>query len=105
VAVEGALLGTAIAVISGDITSVAATLPVALATRSFSRRHEREADCFALQTLARAGQSAEPLARLLETIAGRHREGMADVLSSHPSTAARVRLLRDPATAAKACRA
>ncbi|OZA92896.1 MAG: hypothetical protein B7X59_15235, partial [Polaromonas sp. 39-63-203] len=89
----------------GDITSVAATLPVALATLSFSRRHELEADCFALHTLARAGQSAEPLARLLDTIAGRHREGMADVLSSHPSTAARVQLLRDPAAAAKACRA
>lgn len=103
VAVEGALVGTAVAVISGDITSVAATLPVALATLSFSRRHELEADCFALHTLARAGQSAEPLARLLDTIAGRHREGMADVLSSHPSTAARVQLLRDPAAAAKAC--
>ena len=105
VAVEGALLGTAVAVIAGDITSVAATLPVALATLSFSRRHELEADCFALHTLARAGQSAEPLARLLDTIAGRHREGMADVLSSHPSTAARVQLLRDPAATAKACRA
>ena len=103
VAVESSLLGTAIALISGDPTSVIATVPVALASLSFSRRHELEADCYALQTLARAGQSAEPLARLLEAISNKQGSGMADVLSSHPSTPARVQLLRDPARAAGAC--
>jgi predicted Zn-dependent protease len=103
VAVESSLLGTAVALISGDPTSVLATLPVALASLSFSRSHELEADCYALQTLARAGQSPEPLARLLEVISSKQGSGMADVLSSHPSTPARAQLLRDPALAAKAC--
>ena len=103
VAVESSLLGTAVALISGDPTSVLATLPVALATLSFSRGHELEADCYALGMLARVGYSPEPLARLLETISKAHGGGMSDVLSSHPSTPTRVQLLRDPALAAKTC--
>ena len=103
VAVESSLLGTAVALISGDPTSVLATVPVALATLSFSRGHELEADCYALGMLARAGHSPEPLARLLETISAAHGVGMSDVLSSHPSTPTRVQLLRDPALAARTC--
>jgi Zn-dependent protease with chaperone function len=109
VAVESSLLGTAIALISGDPTSVIATVPVALASLSFSRSHETEADCYALQMLARAGESTEPLAKLLETISKGHEDtsghggGMAGVLSSHPSTPARVQLLRDPAAVRQAC--
>ena len=103
VAVESALLGTAVALISGDPTSVLATVPVALATLSFSRSHELEADCYALGMLARAGHSPEALARLLETISEGQGGSMSDVLSSHPSTPTRVQLLRDPALAAKSC--
>ena len=103
VAVESSLLATVVALISGDPTSVLATVPVALATLSFSRGHELEADCYALGMLARAGHSPEPLARLLETISKGHGDSMADVLSSHPSTPARAHLLRDPALAAKTC--
>lgn len=105
VAVESSLLGTAIALISGDPTSVLATVPVALASMSFSRSHEIEADCHALQMLARAGQSTEPLAKLLETISRDHssRNGLTGMLSSHPSTPARVQLLRDPAAFRQAC--
>ena len=99
VAVESSLLGTAVALISGDPTSVLATLPVALATLSFSRGHELEADCYALGMLAHAGHSPEPLARLLETISKGQGGSMSDVLSSHPSTPTRVQLLRDPALA------
>jgi Zn-dependent protease with chaperone function len=109
VAVESSLLGTAIALISGDPTSVIATVPVALASLSFSRSHELEADCYALRMLARGGQSTEPLARLLETISRGHggsngqSGAMAGVLSSHPSTPARVQLLRDPAAVRQGC--
>ena len=103
VAVESSLLGTAVALISGDPTSVLATVPVMLATLSFSRRHETEADCYALQVLGRAGQSTEPLAQLLETISTGQGGQMAGVLSSHPSTPARAQLLRDPAAVRKAC--
>lgn len=103
IAVESSLLGTAVALISGDPTSVIATVPVALATLSFSRSHELDADCFALQMLSRAGESAEPLARLLDVIAKQHGTGMASVLSSHPSTPERVQLLRDAAAAKKVC--
>ena len=103
VAVESSLLGTAIALISGDPTSVIATVPVALASLSFSRSHETEADCYALQMLARAGQSTEPLAKLLETIARGQGGAMDGVLSSHPSTPARVQLLRDPAAIKQVC--
>jgi Zn-dependent protease with chaperone function len=109
VAVESSLLGTAIALISGDPTSVIATVPVALASLSFSRSHETEADCYALQMLARAGQSTEPLAKLLETISKGQGSSKAQggsltgVLSSHPSTPARVQLLRDPAALRQAC--
>jgi Zn-dependent protease with chaperone function len=106
VAVESSLLGTAIALISGDPTSVIATVPVALASLSFSRSHETEADCYALQMMARAGQSTEPLAKLLETISRGQSGtggGMAGVLSSHPSTPARVQLLRDPAALRQVC--
>jgi Zn-dependent protease with chaperone function len=101
-AVEGSLLGTLAALISGDVTSVAASVPVMLATLSFSRAHEIEADCHAARLLRRAGESAEPLARLLESIA-RGEAGVAGVLSSHPGTAARVQLLRNPAEAARIC--
>ncbi len=80
-----------------------ATVPVALATLSFSRSQELEADGYALDMLARAGHSSDSLARLLETISAAHGGGMSDVLSSHPSTPARVQLLRDPALAAKTC--
>jgi Zn-dependent protease with chaperone function len=103
IAVESALLGAAVAVISGDPTSVLATVPVMLATLSFSRGHELEADCFALQTLARAGVKPEPLARLLETIT-EGRSGGADVLSSHPSTPERVKLLRDAGATKSTCK-
>ena len=108
--VEGALLGTGVAVITGDVTSVLATAPVLLATLSFSRAHELEADCYALATLQRAGVSAAPLASLLETIASAPTHGPADtapsrsdVLSSHPSTPARAQLLRDAALARSSC--
>ena len=114
VAVEGALLGTGVAVIMGDVTSVLATAPVLLATLSFSRAHELEADCYALATLQRAGVSARPLASLLESIAGVRTSTAADgatervssrsdVLSSHPSTPARAELLRDAALARRSC--
>lgn len=109
-AVEGALLGTGVAVIKGDVTSVLATAPVLLTTLSFSRAHELEADCYALATLQRAGASTQPLASLLETIAGAPAGGAADrvsnlsdVLSSHPSTPARAQLLRDAALARRSC--
>lgn len=105
-AVEGALLGTGVAVITGDVTSVLATAPVLLATLSFSRAHELEADCYALTTLQRAGVSPAPLASLLEAIAGAPADASgsrSDVLSSHPSTPARAQLLRDPALARRSC--
>ena len=104
VAVESSLLGTAVALITGDPTSVLASVPVGLATMSFSRRHELEADCYAVSLLARAGQSSEPLARLLETISkSQGSGGMGGMLSSHPSTPMRAQLLRDPAALAQAC--
>ena len=103
VAVESSMLGTAIALISGDPTSVIAAVPVALATMSFSRRHEIEADCYAVRMLALAGQSTEPLAKLLETISKSQESNMASVLSSHPATAARVQLLREVAAFRQAC--
>lgn len=103
VAVESSMLGTAVALISGDPTSVIAAVPVALATMSFSRRHEIEADCYAVRMLALAGQSAEPLAKLLETISKTQESNMASVLSSHPATAARVQLLREVAAFRQAC--
>ena len=93
-AVEGALLGTGVAVITGDVTSVLATAPVLLATLSFSRAHELEADCYAL-------------ASLLETIASAPADSAtsrSDMLSSHPSTPARAQLLRDAALARRSCR-
>lgn len=106
-AVEGALLASGVAVIIGDITSVLASAPLLLATLSFSRAHELEADCYALATLQRAGLSALPLASLLETIADAPSGGTNSrsvVLSSHPSTPARAQLLRDPAMARRSCR-
>jgi Zn-dependent protease with chaperone function len=102
IAVEGSLLGAAVALISGDVTSVVATLPVALVTLSFSRSHETESDCYAIALLARAGESPEPLARLLESIA-RPGAGMAGVLSSHPGTPERVQLLRGAPAGRNAC--
>jgi Zn-dependent protease with chaperone function len=103
VAVESSLLGTAVALISGDPTSMVAAIPVALASMSFSRSHEIEADCYAVRLLTLAGQNTEPLARLLETISTGQGSGMAGVLSSHPATPERVQLLRDPAAVRKAC--
>ena len=45
IAVAGPLLGATVAASNGDITSVVASAPVLLATLSFWRSHEAEADC------------------------------------------------------------
>ncbi len=57
----------------------------------YSRAMEDEADAFAVELLGRRGESAEGLARFLESL---ERAPVPTVLSTHPESAARARAIR-----------
>jgi Zn-dependent protease with chaperone function len=77
----------------GDVSSLVAAVPATLATLKYSRDFEREADGFAIATLAAAGLSTLPLADLFEAL-DPDRAQAGDLWSTHPVSAERVARLR-----------
>ncbi len=97
----------------GDVSGLLASGSALLTAMSYSRAHEREADCFALGLMRRAALPTAPMGDLLLAMAQDARSGGKDpqpgkaqepgqdeahpvwsLLSSHPDTAGRARALR-----------
>lgn len=93
--IVGDQLGTlALGVILGDIAGVSSqvvTLAAGLEGLRYSRRMEEEADDFGAALLARRGESAEGLARFLESLGD---QPVPTLLSTHPDPAERARRIR-----------
>ncbi len=93
-------LGT---LVFGDISGLLASAPLLLGQLAWSREAEREADVSALERLRAHGLDGEPMARLLERLAGGN-EGSgnegggrgSELLSSHPDHAERIAWFRRP---------
>jgi len=111
--VEQGVLNIGLGLALGDVSSMVATASTVLTSLAYRRSHEREADCFAVAMMARAGLPIAPMADLLmdidgpPAVAGRppgqeeapetpqpRSAGAADWFSSHPDTAARAEALR-----------
>ena len=106
---QGVLSGLILAAVTGDVSSVASGLPTALMQMRYSRKHELEADDFALNALQKAclppRAFADILQRLQDQAFGglsqdklskktqpqRHSDGVPEMLSTHPNTLARVK--------------
>lgn len=81
----------------GDFAGVAANVPVVFGALHYSREFELEADLFAVGVLRANGLDATPLIQFFEAIAdrkGETGEGLADMLSTHPSTRERIERLK-----------
>jgi len=82
--------------VTGDLstlTSFAATLPLTLLQRGYSREFEIEADDYAAETLRLAGLDPKHLATILAKMAAQsgERPGRFSYLSTHPSSDERIR--------------
>ncbi len=96
-------------VVFGDASQAAgltASLPAIYANSAFSRRHEEEADTFALDYMMRSGLDPEAFALALEHLT----EGAEDrgeeseflqYMSSHPATEDRIARFRSAAHSAR----
>lgn len=84
----------------GDVSSLVASAPTVLLQAKYSRDFEREADAYAAEVLRANGVSLGHLADILERLESQRPSGRAprsvnpDYLSSHPTTAERLRRLR-----------
>jgi Zn-dependent protease with chaperone function len=82
----------------GDVSALAASAPAALLEARYSRDLEREADAYAADFLAASGLSAQLLADILQRMSSEGRRsgeaGGLVYLSTHPTTAERLRTLR-----------
>lgn len=104
--VEQAVLNVGLGLALGDVSSMLSTGASLLTGLAYRRGHETEADCFAIALLKQASVPATPMGQLLVAVerdAAKGKEpesaGWAELLSSHPDTAARASALRegDPA--------
>ncbi len=88
-----------VSILVGDvssITSTAATLPTLLAESGYSRQFEREADRMAGLFCIRRGWGTGPLRSILQRLdKGRFKVSGESILSTHPDTAERIRLLEE----------
>jgi Zn-dependent protease with chaperone function len=74
--VQGALLGFAYLLITGDSSASADVLlglPMLMATLSYSRKHEREADAFSAAVLDKQGIDRQAFVDLMHRLANSHR--------------------------------
>jgi Zn-dependent protease with chaperone function len=84
----------------GDVSSLVATAPTLLLQAKYSRDFEREADAYAAEVMRANGISLAHLADILERLENGRSPGRTlkrvttDYLSSHPTTADRLRMLR-----------
>jgi Zn-dependent protease with chaperone function len=109
--VEQAVLNVGLGLALGDVSSVVSMGGSLLTGLAYRRSHEAEADCFAAALMRKAQLAAGPMADLLLAMeqaqerraaasakdgAASSQEGsaLASLLSSHPATAERARLLK-----------
>ena len=94
---QNSLIGLLIAMVVGDLSSLAAAAPAALLEASYSRELEREADAYAVQILHQNGISvshfSNMLRRLDESSGNSRVPGALSYLSSHPATSERLAAL------------
>ncbi|MCK6392277.1 M48 family metallopeptidase [Zoogloea sp.] len=108
-AIESSAIGLFAAWYLGDLSTLMAGVPAALAQAHYSRRFEREADEFAARLMGANGISPGVLANILERMEapaaagqGGRPEGAeprpapSDYFSTHPLTEERIRYLRGP---------
>lgn len=93
-------LSAVVMLMTGDVTSMTHDIGVVgagLLDRSYSRGFEREADARGIALMRHAGKDPESLAVLLERLEAPAKgdDDWASWLSTHPSTAERVRVLRE----------
>lgn len=88
---QGTIAGLLVLAVTGDVSSVAAGLPVFMMQMRYTRDMENEADAYALQQLKSAcippKYFASLMLRLEKTLKG---EGMPEWLASHPDTQKRI---------------
>ncbi|HVE48541.1 MAG TPA: M48 family metallopeptidase [Casimicrobiaceae bacterium] len=91
-------IGAIVTLLWGDVSSVAANVPLVLGLMRYGRAFEEEADAFATDFLVRNQTSVKPLldffVSLEEHDEGRMRKNLPEFLSSHPGTEARMLRLR-----------
>ena len=101
---QGSVVAVAMTWYLGDISSLLATAPTLLLQTRYSRDFERRADRFAADMLSKNGIDATRLADILAKLESSHRgashgekhqSAVGDLLSSHPDTDERIRLLRE----------
>lgn len=90
-ALQGTIAGLLVLAVTGDVSSVAAGLPVFMMQMRYTRDMENEADAYALQQLQSAcippKYFASLMLRLEKTLKG---ESMPEWLASHPDTQKRI---------------
>lgn len=92
---QSSAIGAFLTLYIGDISTLLAAAPAAVVQARYSQNLEQEADDYAATLLANNGMSPGLLADALEKIAASHPESAKEgYLSSHPSTDARIRHLR-----------
>lgn len=94
-------ISTAISVLLGGASDSFASFGAMLIQMNYSRRAERQADAHALRILRQAGIAPEPLAgffkridKELEDKAGKFSSTVMRILSTHPATGERVRMIK-----------
>ncbi len=97
--IKGAVVGSVLGYLSGDLSYITSALPTFILTSSYSRQFEHQADVYAKEQLHKMGISTKPLAKLFENLetfnkkkskeSNSSNEGL-EWLSSHPITAKRV---------------
>jgi Zn-dependent protease with chaperone function len=99
--IQDAFLSALIALIIGDVSSLAAAAPAALLNARYSRSLERDADAYAVALLRASSIRATRLADMLERmeaartrVGSSSRTGALQYLSTHPTTDERLRTLR-----------
>lgn len=102
--VQAAAVGVVASVVWGDISSIAAGVPVLLGQAGYSRAAEWEADQNAAQMLRHAGLSPAAMLTLFERLAEYRRDkglgalgGLGIAISSHPADEERIRFFREAA--------
>jgi Zn-dependent protease with chaperone function len=100
---QSSAIGAFLTLYIGDISNLLAAAPAAVLQARYSQNLEQEADDYGAALLLSNGMSPGLLADALETIAASHPQSSKEgYLSSHPSTDARMRHLRQLGAAATA---
>jgi Zn-dependent protease with chaperone function len=77
-----------IGMLFGDVTGSGAVIFAArsLATASYSREAEQDADSFAIEVMHRLGRSPKPMGELMFRVTGKEGDSNLSILASHPLT-------------------